>query len=38
MSGIERFLKQKFTRRTIKELEGKYKGPKNLKRPAKRRG
>jgi superfamily II DNA/RNA helicase len=31
MSGIERFLKQKFKRRTIKELEGKYKGPKKLK-------
>ena len=31
MSGIERFLKQKFKRRGIKELEGKYKGPKKLK-------
>ena len=31
MSGIERFLKQSFKRRTIKELEGKYKGPKKLK-------
>ncbi len=31
MSGIERFLKQKFKRRNIKELEGKYKGPKKLK-------
>jgi len=31
MSGIERFLKQKFKHRTIKELEGKYKGPKKLK-------
>jgi superfamily II DNA/RNA helicase len=31
MSGIERFLKQKFKHRDIKELEGKYKGPKKLK-------
>ncbi len=31
MSGIERFLKQKFKQRNIKELEGKYKGPKKLK-------
>ena len=31
MAGIERFLKQKFIRREIKELEGKYKGPKKLK-------
>lgn len=31
MAGIERFLKQKFIRRTIKELEGSYKGPKKLK-------
>ena len=31
MSSIERFLKQHFIRRTIKELEAKYKGPKKLK-------
>ncbi|MGZ8163727.1 MAG: DEAD/DEAH box helicase, partial [Methylobacter sp.] len=31
MAGIERFLKQKLKRRNIKELEGKYKGPKKLK-------
>ncbi len=31
MSSIERFLKQKFERRKIKELEGHYKGPKKLK-------
>ncbi len=31
MSGIERFLKQKFKHRTIKELQGKYKGPKKIK-------
>jgi len=38
MSGIERFLKQKFKRRTIKELEGKYKGPKKLKASGKAAG
>ena len=31
MSGIERFLKQKFTRKNIKELQGSYKGPKKTK-------
>ncbi|MGZ5052477.1 MAG: DEAD/DEAH box helicase [Methylobacter sp.] len=31
MSSIERFLKQNFRRRLIKELEGKYQGPKKLK-------
>jgi superfamily II DNA/RNA helicase len=31
MASIERFLKQKFTRRTIKELIGKYQGPKKVK-------
>jgi len=31
MSSIERFLKQNFIRRTIKELAAKYKGPKKLK-------
>ncbi|MDD5322332.1 MAG: DEAD/DEAH box helicase [Methylococcales bacterium] len=38
MSGIERFLKQKFKRRTIKELQGKYKGPKKLKASGKAAG
>jgi superfamily II DNA/RNA helicase len=38
MSGIERFLKQKFKHRTIKELEGKYKGPKKLKASGKSTG
>jgi ATP-dependent RNA helicase SrmB len=38
MSGIERFLKQKFKRRIIKELEGKYKGPKKLKTSGKAAG
>jgi superfamily II DNA/RNA helicase len=31
MSSIERFLKQNFIRRTIKELAAKYQGPKKLK-------
>jgi superfamily II DNA/RNA helicase len=31
MSSIERFLKQSITRRTIKELAGKYQGPKKVK-------
>jgi superfamily II DNA/RNA helicase len=31
MSSIERFLKQSITRRTIKELIGKYQGPKKVK-------
>ncbi len=38
MAGIERFLKQKFKRRTIKEMEGKYKGPKKLKASGKAAG
>jgi ATP-dependent RNA helicase SrmB len=38
MSGIERFLQQKFIRRTIKELEGSYKGPKKLKTSGKAAG
>ncbi len=38
MSGIERFLKQKFKHRTIKELEGKYKGPKKQKTSGKATG
>jgi superfamily II DNA/RNA helicase len=31
MSSIERYLKQRFERRHIKELKGVYQGPKNLK-------
>jgi len=31
MSGIQRFLKQAFTPRTIKELQGSYTGPKKVK-------
>ena len=31
MTGIERFLKRSFKRRSIKELAGSYKGPKKLK-------
>ena len=31
MAGIERFLRQNFIRRTVKELAGKYQGPKKLK-------
>ncbi|WP_333873539.1 DEAD/DEAH box helicase [Methylobacter sp.] len=38
MSGIERFLKQKFKHRNIKELEGKYKGPKKTKASGKATG
>jgi len=38
MSGIERFLKQKFKQRSIKELAGKYKGPKKLKASGKATG
>ena len=38
MSGIERFLKQKFKHRSIKELAGKYKGPKKLKASGKATG
>ncbi|TAN70770.1 MAG: DEAD/DEAH box helicase [Methylobacter sp.] len=38
MSGIERFLKQKFKQRSIKELAGKYKGPKKLKASGKAMG
>lgn len=35
MSSIERFLKQQFNRRTIEELAGSYKGPKELKKSGK---
>lgn len=35
MIGIERFLKQRFSRRTIAELEGQYSGPKKLKKSGK---
>ena len=38
ISGIQRFLKQTFKRRNIKELEGKYKGPKKLKASGKAAG
>jgi len=38
MAGIERFLKQTFVRRRIKELVGKYKGPKKLKASGKAAG
>ena len=38
MAGIERFLQQKFIRRTIKELEGSYQGPKKLKTSGKATG
>ncbi|MDO9103849.1 MAG: DEAD/DEAH box helicase [Methylovulum sp.] len=38
MAGIQRFLKQKFERRTIKEQEGNYKGPKKLKSSGKAAG
>lgn len=38
MSGIERFLKQKFKHRNIKEVEGRYKGPKKLKASGKATG
>ena len=38
MSGIERFLNQKFIRRTIKELEGSFKGPKKVKGSGKAAG
>jgi superfamily II DNA/RNA helicase len=31
MSSIERYLKQRFERRTIQELKGSYQGPKNVK-------
>jgi len=31
MAGIERYLKQTFNRRRIKEIEGSYRGPKKLK-------
>ena len=38
MAGIERFLQQQFIRRTIKGLEGSYKGPKKLKTSGKAAG
>lgn len=38
MSSIERYLKQRFERRTIKELKGIYQGPKNLKASGKAAG
>lgn len=38
MAGIERFLRQSFIRRNIKELEGKFQGPKKLKASGKSTG
>lgn len=38
MSGVERYLKQSFQRRKIKELIGNYKGPKKLKSSGKAAG
>jgi ATP-dependent RNA helicase SrmB len=38
MAGIERFLNQQFIRRTIKEFEGSYQGPKKLKASGKATG
>jgi superfamily II DNA/RNA helicase len=38
MAGIQRFLKQKFTQRSVKALEGSYKGPKKLKSSGKAAG
>ncbi len=38
MSGIERFLRQDFKRRNIKELAGRYQGPKKLKSSGKAAG
>jgi len=38
MAGIERYLKQTFKRRKVKELEGHYKGPKKLKASGKAAG
>jgi superfamily II DNA/RNA helicase len=38
MSGIERYLKQTFVRRKIKEMSGNYKGPKKLKASGKAAG
>ncbi|HSB95006.1 MAG TPA: DEAD/DEAH box helicase [Spongiibacteraceae bacterium] len=38
MSSIERYLKQRFERRHIKELKGAYQGPKNLKASGKAAG
>src|SRR5690606_12994904 len=38
MSSVERYLKQSFERRVIKELRGSYQGPKNLKASGKAAG
>ncbi|MCY1440434.1 ATP-dependent RNA helicase SrmB [compost metagenome] len=38
MSSIERYLKQSFERRTIKELKGSYTGPKKVKASGKAAG
>lgn len=38
MSSIERYLRQRFEKRNIKELKGRYQGPKNLKASGKAAG
>ena len=38
MAGIERWLKQSFERRVIKELKGSFQGPKKLKASGKAAG
>ena len=38
MSSVERYLKQSFERRVIKELKGVYQGPKNVKASGKAAG
>jgi len=38
MTGIERYLKHEFERRTIREIAGKYRGPKKLKSSGKAAG
>ena len=38
MSSVERYLKQRFERRVIKELKGSYQGPKNVKASGKAAG
>ncbi|WP_435684274.1 DEAD/DEAH box helicase [Sedimenticola selenatireducens] len=38
MTGIERYLKHEFERRTIQEIAGKYRGPKKLKNSGKAAG
>ncbi|WP_068825653.1 DEAD/DEAH box helicase [Pseudomonas sp. BMS12] len=38
MSSVERYLKQRFERRVVKELKGSYQGPKNVKASGKAAG